>query len=317
MFAPLNRLMAVLALCNLLVHSAQAELVNDPPVEADKEDVEHQAATQQKTESKEITIYILGEYKAVAAALLDAVDEGTPVTGIADFDSLSATYGLLGIYRKGSRSSGFYGHRFRLTFPPAADVAVIGGAYWNLPYVRSVEPKPPGRVPDKRISQAASADSLADIRIGKKLAAGVGGGLVGVLAGGLIGSIYGSSERQSTEGDPHPLEGIVLVLSGMWGGYIVGTAAGVSGVDPQDDFSTTLGGSVLMGVGVPYAIDFISVKTGWESGILMGVSAILGPMVGAMIASERGRKPPQDRRVSFGLASTLYGGLSAVTTLRF
>ena len=92
-----------------------------------------QAVNQKKTEPKEITIYIGGEYKTVAAALLDAVDEETPITGVADFDSLSSTYGLIGI------SSGFYGYRFRLTFPPAADVASIAGAYWSLPYIDSVE----------------------------------------------------------------------------------------------------------------------------------------------------------------------------------
>lgn len=98
-----------------------------------------------ETEPAEITIYIRGEHRGVAVALLDAVDEGTPMTGVADFDSLSATYGLMGIYRKSRSSSGFYGYRFRLTFPPDVDVAVIAGAYWNLPYIQSVEPKPPGR----------------------------------------------------------------------------------------------------------------------------------------------------------------------------
>ena len=93
--------------------------------------------------------------------------------GIADFDSLSATYGLIGIYRKSRRSSGFYGHRFRLTFPPGADVAAVAGAYWNVSYIQSVEPEPPGQGPDKRIFKAAEVDSF---RIGNKLMAGLGGG---------------------------------------------------------------------------------------------------------------------------------------------
>lgn len=107
------------------------------------------------TEPKEITIYILGEHKAVVTALLEAVDEETPVIGIADFDSLSATHGLIGIYRKGRKSSGFYGHRFRLKFSPAADVSTIAGAYWSLPYVKSVEPEPP---PDAQIRKADDQD---------------------------------------------------------------------------------------------------------------------------------------------------------------
>ena len=84
-------------------------------------------------EPKEITIRLSGN-KQVGAALLDAVDKGKSVTGIADFDSLSIIYGLMGIYREGM-SSGFYGHRFRLRFPPDVDVVVITGAYKNLPYI--------------------------------------------------------------------------------------------------------------------------------------------------------------------------------------
>lgn len=112
--------------------------------------VEHRAATQEELEPKEITIYISGEYKAVVLALLGAVDKGTLVTEIADFDSLSATYGLMEIYRKSRKSSGFYGHRFRLTFPPPTDVASIIGAYGNLSYIQSVEPEPP---PESRVSK--------------------------------------------------------------------------------------------------------------------------------------------------------------------
>ena len=120
------RLLLMLAL--LLVQPAQAE-----PGDSLAVSTEHPAATPQKTEPKEITIYIRGEHKAVVAALVDAVDEETTITGIADFDALSATYGLRGIDRMGKMSP-FYGYRFRLTFPQGADVAAIAGAYWNLPY---------------------------------------------------------------------------------------------------------------------------------------------------------------------------------------
>ena len=85
----------------------------------------------QPSERQEITIHISGEHKAVVAALLAAVDAGTPVTGIAALDSLAATYGLIGIYRK-SRMSPFYGSQFRLTFPPGSDGAAIAGAYRNI-----------------------------------------------------------------------------------------------------------------------------------------------------------------------------------------
>ena len=82
-------------------------------------------------ERQEITFIISGEHTAVVAALLAAVDARTPVTGIAALDSLAATYGLIGIYRK-SRMSPFYGSQFRLTFPPGSDGAAIAGAYRNI-----------------------------------------------------------------------------------------------------------------------------------------------------------------------------------------
>ena len=168
MFHAFFHLLLVAALCSLLVQPVQAEPVDSVRVEG-----EHQAATQKKTEPKEITIYIRGGHKTVAA-LLDAVDEGTLVTGIADFDSLSSTYGLMGIYRKGRRSSGFYGHRFRLTFPSGADVASIAGAYWNLSYVNSVEPEP---VVTPILKEAKKKkEDEDDTRVGKKLAVGVLGG---------------------------------------------------------------------------------------------------------------------------------------------
>lgn len=275
-----------------------------------------EVGTLEAKESKEITIYVSGYHKTVAA-LSDAVDEEMSVTGIADFDSLSATYGLMGIYRKGRRSSGFYGHRFRLTFPPVADVAAVARAYWNLSYIQSVDPEPPGQRSDKRIVKAAKVDSF---RIGNKLMAGLGGGIAGAFLGAFImADLYQAKDGDDTFG------GLASTVKGLEGGYIVGTATGVSWVDSQDHFLITLAGSVL-GLGVPVgAINFISAKTGWELGTLAGVSAFLGPIVGATIASERWRKPlssklhlkPEARRVSVGLVPQPQRGLSAIATLRF
>ncbi len=276
-----------------------------------------QAVNQKKTEPKEITIYISGQHKAVVAALLEAVDQETTMTGVADFDALSATYGLMGIYRKGRRSSGFYGHRFRLTFPSVADVATVARAYWNLSYVQSVEPEPPRQGPDKRIVKAAKVDSF---RIGNKLMAGLGGGIAGAFLGAFImADLYQPKGGEDTFGR------LGAAMNGLEVGYIVGTATGVGWVDAQDDFLITLAGSVL-GLGLPVgAIDVISAKTGWELETLAGVSAFLGPIVGATIASERGRKPlsaklhlkPEARQVSIGLVPAPKGGLSAIATLCF
>ena len=113
---------------------------------------------------EEITIYISREHKAVVAALLDAVDEGTPVTGIADFDTLSSTYGLIGISLNRRVSSDFREYSFRLTFPPDVDVAAIARAYWNLPYVKGDDS---GRI-------ARVADGL----------------MIGTLIGGLVYVFY-------------------------------------------------------------------------------------------------------------------------------
>ena len=104
----------------------------------------------QPFETQEIAIHISGEHKAVVEALLAAADAGTPVTGIAELDSLAAIYGLMGIYykgsrpsvriyRPGSRPSGFYRYRFRLAFPPGAEVDSIAETYLNLSYIQSVE----------------------------------------------------------------------------------------------------------------------------------------------------------------------------------
>ena len=114
--------------------------------------------------------------------------------------------------------------------------------------------------------------------------------------------------------------GAVTVMVGIWGGNLVGTAVGVSLIDPQDNFLITLAGSALLGAGVPYAIAVI----GGDENVLI-LSGLLGPIVGATIASERWRKPlaakrplqPEARRVSVGLVPDPKGGLSAVATLRF
>jgi hypothetical protein len=180
-----------------------------------------------------------------------------------------------------------------------------------------IEPEPPGQRADKHIFKAAEVDSF---RIGNKLMAGLGGGIAGAFLGAVImAALYQPKDGDDTFG------GLGAAVKGLEVGYIVGTAAGVSWVDAQDSFVITLLGSVL-GVGGPVgAIDVISAKTGWELGTLAGVSAFLGPIVGATIASERGRKPlsakfhlkPEARRVSVGLVPNPKGGLSAVATLRF
>ena len=169
-----------------------------------------------------------------------------------------------------------------------------------------------------------------DIR-GKKLAAGVRGGLVGAFTGGII-AVFGLGMIPPPEAesgtDPslsNSIRALNTLIHGMWGGNIVGTAVGVSRVDPQDNFLITLAGSALVGAGVPYAIALTEWAESEGGENLLILSGLLGPIVGATIASERWSKSlsaklhlnPEARRVSVGLVPDPKGGLSAVATLRF
>ena len=169
-----------------------------------------------------------------------------------------------------------------------------------------------------------------DTQLGQKLAVGVLGG----VGGGLVGAAFAfgwvlpaiQSQREAEPGtDPSAAYAIAdagTILLGFWGGNLVGTAIGVSAVDPQDNFLVTLTGSALLGAGVPVAIAL----TEWEYGApLAFLSIVFGPIVGATIASEVWRKPlsaklhlkPKAPLVSVDLVPNPKGGLSAVATLRF
>ena len=247
------------------------------------------AQAEAETEPQAITIHIPGGHKRVVSALFVAVDEGTPVTGIAELDSLAATYGLIGIYRTNRHSSGFYGYRFRLTFPPGADVAAIAGAYGT--YTEKMD-----------IQRSMRVDRVENpiIRVAKKLGAGVLGGSFGVLVVFVIG--------ESADSDADPIAAVAAGPHIALIGYTLGSPIGVSWVDSRDKGILTWGGSVA----------------GWLVG-RMGVKRdywplIYSPLIGATIASELWRKPPQDSqnsRVSVRLGAAPNGGLSAVATLRF
>ena len=250
-----------------------------------------------EAEPEEITIHILGEHKAVISALLAAVDEGTPVTGIAELDSLAAIYGLMGIYHK----SGFYGYRFRLTFPPGADVAAIAKAYWNVSYIQSVESVKP--------VDSYFLNDRAITRIPTKVGVGL------LTLGGAAFIVYEilKPDEEDDFGDPPGLEGAVS----LWFGLLIGYPVGVYLADPvESSFWMTC---------VGHSVGFLMAKeTGW--GTAFG---------GAVVASELSRLLPKRfrnpnpfkglfgkfgqpiPRVSFGLVPESQRGLSAVATLRF
>ena len=265
-----------------------------------------------ETEPAEITIHILGGHKAVISALLEAVDGGTPVTGIAALDSLAATYGLIGIYRRDSRSSGFYGYRFRLTFPPGADVDAMAGAYWNVSYIQSVvgeAENPPVLLSHRTANGLRGIHVLgggehAVVRIPTKVVCGTLSGVV-FTAIGFVG--IANIDRSSG-----PASSVGYLLLGMYVGSAVGFPLGMSAADPYDSLPTTLLAGVTPGL-AGYSLLAADQDNDRTAFLFMYVV----PVIGSLIASELWRKPPQDRRVSFGLSPIPNSGLSAVTMLRF
>ena len=256
-----------------------------------------------ETEPAEITIHIRGEHKGVVSALLEAADEGTPVTGIAELDSLAAIYGLIGIYRTNRRSSGFYGYRFRLTFPLGADADTMAKAYRNLPYIQSVAgeaEKPP--VPLWPRIRSIGGGERATSRIFVKICVG---SVSSVASSGALLLLL-----LPREGESSPLS--AALLYSVYFGPLVGFPLGVSLADPHDSLPMTLLGSVI-----PPLVGISLIKYGSESVGKLGITTMLvGPFIGSLYASEKWRKPPQGR-VAFALAPTPNGGLSAVATLRF
>ena len=282
-----------------------------------------------RTEPAEITIHIRGEHKAVISALLAAVDEGTTRTGIAELDSLAAIYGLIGIDRKGRssdvydgyhfrgrartgrstrmrRSSDVYdGARFRLMFPQGADGAAVAGAYRNLSYIQSVESV--GSLTVKARHHPFDIENR-----GLRLLAKVGAGTAsGIAFTALSIPVQDAIVEPSGGENADYYRGLEFLFVGTAIGCTVGFPLGVSLVDPYDSLPKTLLAGVIPGV-VGYSSFFFQENLGIPFFFIY-----VAPSIGSLIVSEKSRQPPQDRRVSFALAPTLNGGLSAVAQLRF
>lgn len=267
------------------------------------EEADGQAAVQQKSEPAEITLDIHGAYKKVVLALLEAADEGTAVTGIAALDSLAATYGLTGLYRKG-KGSGFYRYRFRLTFPPGADEAAIARAYWNLSYIHSVEPKLP---PAASSGKLGPSDRVALKLLGGTVAGtGTATAIFLVALSNWCGEDWCSEDQYEDNWADRLEAGFVVSLIPM------GIAVGVSAFDQHDRPIYPLAAS-LLGFGVGFALDVASAEMG---GPVLGATLWL-PVTAATVASEWSRELPESRRYSLGLRPEPGGGLSAVAALRF
>ncbi len=149
-------------------------------------------------------------------------------------------------------------------------------------------------------------------RLFKKVAAGTLSGVV--FSGVSIVSQYVilSEEDPDKEQESDLYKALGISITGGAIGCSVGFPLGVTLVDPHDSLPRTL----LAGV-IPAAAGFYLLAAHQErfgTGILL---TYVVPVTNSLIASELWRKPPQDRRVSFGLSPNLAGDLSILTTLRF
>ena len=260
-------------------------------------------------EPKEITIHLRGNTTG-AAALLDAAAKGTTVTGIAEFDSLSAMYGLMGIYRESTApSSSFYGHRFRLRFPSDTNVIGIAEAYRNLPGIQSARSESPVYLGNRIHRFGGSKDAI--VRIPTKVAFGTFFFVPFTVVGSALHSIYLRDEPEETGGGVDPWGGVESFIFGLGVGGAVGFPLGVTLVDPDDSLPLTVLAGVLSGASGFYLIES---EKALASGVLL---AYVYPPFLSLAASELWRKRSEDRRTSFGIAPSPKGGLSAVATLRF
>ena len=161
--------------------------------------------------------------------------------------------------------------------------------------------------------QAGWMDGMGpDKRVATKLASGALVGGVGFAVWFALASVSeGDCDNDHNNDNPFCgyscCEELRRVMFGSIG-YLVGTAIGVSQFDPHDRFIASLGGSV---VGLIGGIGLMSVDEVFWPSIFVGSVAF------ATMMSEWTRKPPEARRVSFGVAPTLNGSLSASVTLRF
>ena len=139
-------------------------------------------------------------------------------------------------------------------------------------------------------------------RIAKKLGAGAG---LGTLSGLVSAGMLLSAVALGSDGIGLPL----VFLVGGFPGILLGTAYGVSHLDPYDRFLMSLIGSLGgLAVGI-WATDFSG--SGWSDFWPLMVC----PAAGATITSELSRNPPEPGRLSIDLMPGPGGNLSMVVTL--
>ena len=170
----------------------------------------------------------------------------------------------------------------------------------ETPYGRSM-----GRVKERH-------RSLGIQNVGLRLLAKVAVGTVsGAWFTGASAGVAGKFDPPREDGE-NTHRGLGLLLFGASIGSSVGFPLGVSVVDPHDSLPKTLFAGVIPGV-AGYSLLWVS----QDNDIIAFPLTYFGPVISSLIASEVWRKPPQDRRFSFGLAPNPDSGLSAVAQLRF
>ena len=184
---------------------------------------------------------------------------------------------------------------YRLLLPPMG--STIASELWRDPSQVSRLP-----VADARRRKATDIGEPGE-RIAKKL--GAGGG-VGILSGLAAGGILLGSAGLGQDG----IGGPFVFAVGWLPGSMLGTAYGVSHLDPYDRFAMALFGSFLGSVVGLWASD--SSGSGWSDLLPL----FLCPAAGATIASEFSRSPPKSGGLSIGLIPGP-GALSMVATLHY
>ena len=147
--------------------------------------------------------------------------------------------------------------------------------------------------------------------------------LAKVVAGTASGVFFGAMSwvllSEAFRDDPY--EDIIwdgrLFFGTLYVGSWVGFPIGVSSVDPHDSLGKTLLGSSVAGLGVLGLVRAIDIMRSTDLSRLEFIAPFVAPPIISIAISEKSRNPPQARRISFGLAPTLNGGLSASATLRF